>query len=308
MRVAIVGGCGFLGKNTSTLLRENGHQVLSIHRNPHLGARDSLDCLYLDFRESDSMVNALNNVDVLIHFGHNATPQESDIESEKYVSENLTPSLMLFDLAISLSINKIIFATAGGAMYGKVNKLVKVNENHLPQPSSSYSNSKLFLENYLRYKTHNTSTKSISLRLGNAYGPGQEGSNSFGVVPNFISNIEKGTPCRVFSMESTRDFVYIEDVSTAVLEALRYEGPHEVFNIGSGVGTSIEALISSISKTVGRVATIERVPEPSNFILHNILDSNLAAKEFGWSATVDVAQGIILIIKDINEKEKMQCL
>jgi UDP-glucose 4-epimerase len=244
------------------------------------------------FADLENLKPILGEVDVLIHLGGNSSPRESQKQRDEIFLKELLPSLALFDEAIAQKVKRIIVASSGGAIYGNSNFGFKFDENRCPQPNSNYGYIKLFMENYLSQATIDTDTKIISLRISNAYGADQKARENFGVIPNFATSILEGRPCNVVSLETSRDFIHIDDVVEAFIKCIDYTGDNYIFNIGSGVPTRISDLIEEMGKVLNMQPSINLSLERGEQISHNCLDINRAKDELTWAPKVKLRAGL----------------
>ena len=292
MKIVVTGSCGFLGSRIVASLRERGDEVIGIHARASCESRETTSCLDIHYGSPVEVEPALKNTDILIHLAGTSTPFESMQNPKVAIMQDLIPSLALFESAVETKVRKILFASTGGAMYGNLVSGYKAKESDLAIPSSPYGNIKLLLEKYLDEITRDSETSHISLRLSNAYGPGQLARPNFGVIPNFISQIEAGEPLSVRAKESTRDYIFVDDVISAFKSALEYEGNYKVFNIGTGLPTSLEALIRILEKYLTKKAIMEDVEQAQFPVTHSCLSVELAKSEMGWKPEITLDSGL----------------
>ncbi len=133
--------------------------------------------------------------------------------------------------------------------------------------------------------------------MANPYGERQRVETAQGAVGVFLQRALREQPIEIWGDGSvTRDFLYVRDVADAFARALVYEGAERVFNISSGVGTSLNELVRVIERTLGR--SIERVNKPGRAfdIPVSVLSNELACRELGWEPRVDLQDGISLTV------------
>ncbi len=273
-------------------LRESGDEVIGIHARASCERRKENPCLNLNYGNPIEIEPILRNTDVLIHLAGTTTPFESIRNPKVAIMEDLIPSLNLFESAVRSNARKIIFASTGGAMYGNLANGYKAKESDKASPASPYGNIKLLLENYLDEITRSTDTRHVSLRISNAYGPGQIARPNFGVIPNFISQMDRGKPLTVRARESTRDYIFVADVVSAFKHAIEYQGDYKVFNVGTGVPTSLEDLIRILEQYLAKKAIIEDVEQAQHLVTNSCLSVELAKSEMGWKPETSLDSGL----------------
>jgi UDP-glucose 4-epimerase len=184
---------------------------------------------------------------------------------------------------------KVVFASTGGAIYGECDG--PAPETAERRPLSPYGTSKLCGEEYLATWNRLYGTSHVTLRLGNVYGARQEPSGEAGVVSIFMGALRDGGAPRIYGDgRQTRDYVHVADVVRAMLAALEADGG--VFNVGTGVETSV----LDLSEAIARVTGIERAPTfapaRQGELQRSVLDTRLAADELGFGALVDLKDGL----------------
>ena len=303
MEIAVVGGCGFIGKSVSTKLIQNNHRVISIHSQPHTPNRSDIECRIGNFGDVEFMGKILRQFGCLIHLGARYTPVEADRAPDLANLADLDASKRLIETAISIQIPQIIFASSGGAVYGNLVNGTLAHENLIPHPASRYGQIKLSLERTLLQKCQASSTKFQALRISNAYGPGQTARASFGAIPTFLNRIEKRQPLTILNSNSSRDYVYVDDVAEAFLKTLEYKGAASVINIGTGVATTPIELVDLICKLSGSSAPpLNYSKEMPNAVSFNVLDISLALQELAWMPKYNLVEGLRQVIANRTHK------
>jgi UDP-glucose 4-epimerase len=151
--------------------------------------------------------------------------------------------------------------------------------------------SKYCAEQYVAYFGRTYGLETVVLRYANVYGPRQDPLGEAGVVGIFARRILMGQACTVCGDgEQTRDFVFVDDVVHANM--LAAEGPAGTFNIGSGVGTSINQLLAAFERVVGHPVAREHVRERVGEVRRIVLEASQARIELGWYPTVSLEDGL----------------
>jgi UDP-glucose 4-epimerase len=163
-----------------------------------------------------------------------------------------------------------------------------------------YGVAKLCGEHYLELYNRLYSTRHVTLRYGNVYGPRQDPHGEAGVVAIFFGKLVAGETPLIFGDGSqTRDYVYVGDVVRANLAAFDYAGGETVFNIGTAVETSVNDLLAECQRAAGTDVTPELRPARLGELSRSALDVSLAGRELGWQATTPLGQGLSETLRSI---------
>jgi UDP-glucose 4-epimerase len=185
-----------------------------------------------------------------------------------------------------------VFVSSGGTVYGKP-EIVPTPEFAPANPITAYGVSKLTIEKYLALYEYCHGLQYRVLRVANPFGPYQLGLRSQGVIAAFMRKALAGEPVEIWGDGSAiRDYLYVDDVVSALEAACTHAGDSRVFNIGSGVGRSLLDLIRTIETVSGlRIETHFKQGRPID-VPTSILDVQLAARELLWSPRIPFEQGM----------------
>ncbi len=295
MKILVTGGAGFVASHIVDAYVASGHQVLVVdnlstgkreHVNPEarLVEMDLNDPALFDLFETE-------RPDVVNHHAANASVSVSVRKPAFDASQNVLGTINLLEAARQAGTGKFIYISSGGAMYGNPEYL-PMDENHPANPISPYALSKLTGERYVRIYGQEHGLSWISLRYANVYGPRQDPFGEAGVISIFCQNLLDGlTPKIHWDGEQTRDFVYVGDCARANLLALE-GGDGQAYNVGTGTGTSINALFHTLRDIAGQQVTAQRGPRRPGDVRHSYLDCRKIEQELGWRAEVDLQAGL----------------
>jgi UDP-glucose 4-epimerase len=217
---------------------------------------------------------------------------------------NLTASSIIFQKAIDSGVKKILFSSSGGTVYGDArNGTVKETEE--TRPSTPYARTKLAIENELVERCFETNTIPIILRYGNPFGPNQYPYRGTGVVVAWLEAVRASEPIMLFGEgRAARDFVYVSDAIDAAIMALASKESRGVYNIGTGVATTLSELALAIGKITKKRLDVNKVsPRPSDVVSTIALDTSRARNDFGWNARVGLDEGIRMTWKWVKMGE-----
>jgi UDP-glucose 4-epimerase len=291
-RVLITGGGGFLGRNLTQALLREGAVVRILDRSKPLWLDDPVEFFEADFTAAHSVESGMDECDAVVHLACTTLPKSSNDDPQFDVSSNLLGSVGLLELAVKKKIGNFLFASSGGTVYGAPSAL-PVAETAATEPLCSYAITKLAIEKYLRlfYKIHGLPC--TSLRFSNPYGPYQRVDRSQGVVAVFCHNALRGHPLQVWGDGGVvRDFVFVQDVTRAMVQALKTPGTGDVFNIGSGQGTSVNDLIHALEDLLGQKLAVNYTPGRTFDVPGIYLDISKAGRLLDWKPELSLRQGL----------------
>ena len=290
MRAIVTGGAGFIGSHVAAALLARGDEVHAFD-NLAKGKRENVPegaTLHeADIRRPDDVFDRVRP-EAIFHLAAQADVRTS-VERPDYDADvNVLGTLRILEAARRHDA-KVVFASTGGAIYGECDG--PAPETAERRPLAPYGASKLCGEEYLATWNRLYGTSHVSLRFGNVYGPRQEPHGEAGVVAIFMGLLQTGgTPTIYGDGRQTRDYVYVGDVVAAVLAAAGHGGG--VFNVGTGVETSVLQLYDAIQQASG----VEREPSYVDARLgelqRSVLDVSLAERELGWLPETPLADGL----------------
>lgn len=301
MKYVIFGGGGFIGSTIADQLLEEGHS-LRIFERPRVAPyrtfaeHERVEWVTGDFQSKHNLHTAMEGTDGVLHLVSTTLPKSSNDDPIYDIQTNVIATLNMLDVMVELGMKKIIFISSGGTVYGRPQQ-VPVPETHPTNPEVSYGISKLAIEKYLYLYSQLHGIEPITLRAANPYGERQRIETAQGAIAAFVSRAATGKPIEIWGDGTvTRDYIYIKDLTTAFVKALAYQGKEQVFNIGSGTGTSLNTLIDLVEATLDK--PVQRIYKPGRpfDVPINVLDCRLAAEELGWKAQHSLADGLRNVI------------
>jgi UDP-glucose 4-epimerase len=290
VRALVTGGAGFIGSNLVDALVERGDDThvlddLSNGRKENVHARATLHVG--DIRDPDAIFDAVRP-ELVFHLAAQANVRTSVERPDADADVNVLGSVHVLEAARRHGA-QVVFSSTGGAIYGECE--APAREDAPRQPLSPYGTSKLCGEEYLATWNRLYGTSHVSLRFGNVYGPRQEPHGEAGVVAIFMGLLaEGGTPTIYGDGRQTRDYVYVGDVVDAVLRSVGHAGG--VYNVGTGVETSVLELYDGIRRATGSERDPEHAPARLGELQRSVLDPAAAERELGWRAQTSLADGL----------------
>ncbi len=296
MRVAVLGGGGFIGSHLSEALLAHGDAVTVFDRQgaPFLGAvvQAGAEPSLGDFLDAQALRAALSGCDVVYHLISATVPSTSNEDPIHDAQANIIGTLQLLEEAKRAGVSKIIFASSGGTVYG-IPEEIPIREDHATQPTSAYGISKLAIEKYLHlyWVLHKLDYR--VLRVANVYGERGPMAGSQGVIGSFLESIHRQQALRIWGDGSViRDYIHVSDVVNAMIDVAAYEGRLKVFNIGGGRGYSLNDIIGLMEVATQQPIECTRLPGRAFDVPANVLDISQAREHLNWQPRVGVLEGI----------------
>ena len=306
-RILVTGGAGFIGSHVVDRLVALGHRVtilddLSTGRQEHVNSGARFYAVDITDKEAVQKVFARERPQVVNHHAAQISVARSIREPEEDARINLLGSLNLFEQCRQHGVEKVVFASTGGALYGEPTYL-PCDENHPVRPLAPYGAAKYAVEGYLSVYHQTHGIPFTVLRYGNVYGPRQDPYGEAGVVAIFAQAMLEGKqPLINGDGEQERDFVYVADVVEANVAALE-NGDGGVYNIGTGVGTSVNRIAQPLQNIINYKGTVAHGPPRGGEVFKIYLDTSRARKELGWMPEVPLEEGLLRTVNYFKDRK-----
>lgn len=298
MNFLITGAAGFLGSAIANHLSREGHQVRGLD-DLSTGDPNSLshDVHFTrgDVNDRPKLWTLLQEVDCVYHLAARVSVQESILYPREYNAVNVGGTVSLMEAMRDVGVRRVVLVSSG-AIYGDQPRQPLV-ENMMPNPRSPYAVSKLAAEYYVNTIGDLWNIETVSLRVFNAYGPGQHLPASHPpVIPYFLrQTIHHGTLVVHGDGKQTRDYIYVDDVVSAMVAASTAPNlDGAVINIGSGRGTSTRDLIKTISEVTGESTQVIYNQKISAGVSRMCADISLAHKKLNFKPSISLEAGLRL--------------
>jgi UDP-glucose 4-epimerase len=291
VRAIVTGGAGFIGSHVVDALVSRGDEVAVVDSLVH-GSRENVNAraeLHVrDIREPlDDLFDTVRP-EAVFHLAAQADVRVSVEQPVDDAEVNVLGTVRILEAARGHGA-QVVFASTGGAIYGEC--IEAAREDSPREPISPYGTAKLAAEEYLAAYNRLYGTHHVSLRYGNVYGPRQDPHGEAGVVAIFLGALSRDEQARIFGDGSqTRDYVYVGDVALATTSAVGQEAG--VYNVGTGRETSVVELYELCARVAGSDVKAEHAPARLGELQRSFLDPELAARELGFSAMVELEDGL----------------
>ena len=308
MKVLVTGGAGFIGSHIVDRLLKAGHEVavvddLSTGRREFVDPRATLHVADVRSPRLAEVFEA-ERPDAVIHLAAQAEVRRSVEDPALDAAINIGGTLNLLLCCRRHRVSRVVYASTGGAIYGDT-AVLPTPEDQPRRPASPYGISKLVAEHYLACWGALYGVGGIALRYANVFGPRQNPLGEAGVVAIFSRRILRREPITINGDgEQTRDYVYVEDVADANLRALERIEVSDPVNIGTGVETSVNALLKRLEADAGIKAEASHGPAKPGEQRRSVLDASAAKRVLGWTPHVTLDEGLRRTVSYFRKGEK----
>lgn len=297
MNILIIGGKGFLGRNIGDCLSKQ-HNIFTIDR------VESTETNYYNVRLEDynSVVKIIetNNIQIVIHLASSIIPSSGMGEYIKNMDGIYYPTLKLMDYCADKKI-KFVYFSSGGAVYG--NQAEIFNENTSREPMSYYGISKLNFENLVQFYNRTKALQYMIIRPSNPYGHGQNINGKQGIIAVIIGRILNNETIEIWGDGSAvKDYIYIDDLVYYVSKLVASESDcwNSVYNIGTGIGNSVNDVIRAFEDNGITLPNIRYIDAAKSDVKRMILDCTKIQTHFPHKC-ISLPDGIRMFWEYINK-------
>ena len=295
--VLVTGGAGFIGSHLVDRLLELGHRVvvlddLSSGRLSNLSNRINFHHTDINEAKLDETFSR-ENPQLVFHLAAQVSVSTSMRNPLMDAEANILGTLRLLEASRRHGVEKFIYSSTGGALYGDP-EYIPCDEDHPIRPLSPYGLAKSVSEKYLELYNKMFILNYAALRYGNVYGPRQDPNGEAGVIAIFSQAMLEGKQPVIFgSGEQERDFVYVQDVVDANLLAIN-DNVTGAYNIGSGKSTSVNRIFQMLRDLYRFRKAPLKSPARLGDVLKISLNSEKSLREMGWRPKTGLEEGLQL--------------
>ena len=301
-RVLVTGGAGLVGSHIADLLVQEAVAEIVVVDNLVRGRRDHLrwaldhgpvTIVEGDIRDRGLMSRLLEGIDVVFHQAALRITQCAE-EPRLALEVLVQGTFNVLEAAVAARVAKVVMASSA-SIYGMAERFPTPEAHHPYGNRTLYGAAKAFGEGLLATYRDTHGLDYVALRYFNVYGPRMDTHGAYTeVLIRWMERIAAGSPPIVFGHgDQTMDFVYVEDVARANLLAALAGASGEVFNVGSGVETSLTQLAQLLQATMSADVGIEYAPERRvNPVQRRLADTSRARAELGFEALVGLPEGL----------------
>jgi UDP-glucose 4-epimerase len=307
MKALVTGGAGFIGSNLVDALLARGDEVIVVD-DLSTGRRGNLDqalaagaeLAELDIRDGAALSALATEKQprTVFHLAAQIDVRKSLADPAFDAAINVGGTANVLDAARAAGTERVVFVSTGGAIYGEGDgQRLPLDEGAPIAPMSAYGQSKFAAEGYLALYERLYGLSSMSLRLGNVYGPRQDPLGEAGVIAIFCGLLESGGRPTIFGDGTqTRDYIYVGDVVAAALAGAGSDVTGS-FNIGTGRETSVLELVEALGRLSGAESfEPEFAPPRTGEVQRITLDATRAERELDWRPAISLDDGLKLTL------------
>lgn len=283
-------GAGFIGGTVAQRLCSLGWRVGVLNRRaaPELVA-SGCEVRIAQQDDAGAVREMVSRYDVVIHLACPTTPSASATNPGLEEREHLGPLSVCLCTLREAPPRRLVFISSGGTLYGDPETL-PADEDAPVRPLSPHGRAKAEAERLMTAFAHATGTALTILRPANVYGPGQTLRPGFGVVRTLFERVRAGQEVDLWG-DGERDYLFIDDMVDAVMAVLNSEAAG-IYNVGSGVGTSLAELTTEIGRVAGVPVSVRKHAARPGDVRRIVLDAGRLGRTTGWQARVDLAEGL----------------
>jgi len=302
MKVAVLGGAGYIGSHTVYELINADHEVIIVDNleTGHVAAvHEKAEFYQGDLRDRAFVDSVFDQeaVDAVIHFAANSLVGESMVDPLKYYDNNVCGTKVLLESMVAHGIDKIVFSSTA-ATYGEPER-IPITEDDRTEPTNTYGETKLSMEKMFKWTAKAHNLRYVSLRYFNACGAHVSGSIGEAHAPEThliplilqVPNNQRGA-INIFGEDydtkdgtCIRDYIHVTDLAQAHILAVEYlakGNDSNIFNLGNGIGFTVREVIEAARKVTGHpipaVVSERRAGDPARLIA----SSEKAKSVLGW--------------------------
>lgn len=295
MKILITGGAGFIGSHVVDKFIALGHKVIVVD-NLSTGSKINIHPQAKFYRSNiqDKKLEQIfkkNKPQVILHLAAQINVRRSVDDPLFDAKTNILGTINLLENCVKYKVKKVIFISTGGAIYGDGVKIPTI-ETANQSPVSPYGIAKLSVEKYLHFYHMQYGLSYTVLRLANVYGPRQNARGEAGVVAIFCQRLKDNQYLLINgSGEQTRDYVYVNDVVSALVMALN-NTKTGCYNIGTSRETSVNELAKKLIAISGRNVKTKHRQSLKGEQMRSCLNNDKIKKELDWQPKYDLTKGL----------------
>lgn len=308
MKIILLGAAGFIGTNlVIELAKDKDNDITVVDRDKVFFKTledmsiPNLHIVQFDFTMDVDYEHLVEGQNLVYHLVSTTVPATSNQHIVEELKGNVVLSANLFEACVRQGVEKIVFLSSGGTVYGKETEC-PLNEKTPTNPITSYGVQKVTIEKLLYLYNYMYGLDYRVIRLTNPYGPYQRPNGVLGAVTTFTYKALKGEEIQVYGDGSVvRDFIYIDDAINGIQKIVNGNDLHRTFNLGCGYGTSIRQVLETIEKALDIRLNVNYTKARKVDVPVNYLDIKRFETAYGALNPVSLEDGIKKTIKFMKE-------
>ena len=297
-KALVTGGAGFIGSHLTEKLHQNNIEVLVVDnlltgKKENLLSLDLGNTIYGDVGSEETLKIIKNfNPDVCFHLAAQSSVVISVEDPLLDFEHNLLQPVQLIKTLLETDCKQFIFTSSGGTIFGEPEVIPTSEDDYAGEPASPYGLAKKKLNELIEVMLQNETMSYSILNLSNVYGPRQDPHGEAGVMSIFTGKLMNNeTPTIYGDGKQTRDYVYVLDVVDALIKSAETDD-NLFLNIGTGVETSVNELVSILSQKISWDGEPEYAPKREGELLRSVLNNERAKSQIGWEPKYTLDTGL----------------
>ena len=297
-KALVTGGAGFIGSHLTEKLHQNNIEVLVVDnlltgKKENLLSLDLENTVYGDVGSEETLKIIKNfNPDVCFHLAAQSSVVISVEDPLLDFEHNLLQPVQLIKTLLETDCKQFIFTSSGGTIFGEPEVIPTSEDDYAGEPASPYGLAKKKLNELIEVMLQNETMSYSILNLSNVYGPRQDPHGEAGVMSIFTGKLMNNeTPTIYGDGKQTRDYVYVLDVVDALIKSAETDD-NLFLNIGTGVETSVNELVSILSQKISWDGEPEYAPKREGELLRSVLNNERAMSQIGWEPKYTLDTGL----------------
>ena len=302
-KALVTGGAGFIGSHLTEKLHQNNIEVLVVDnlltgKKENLLSLDLENTIYGDVGSEETLKIIKNfNPDVCFHLAAQSSVVISVEDPLLDFEHNLLQPVQLINTLLESDCKQFIFTSSGGTIFGEPEVIPTSEDDYAGEPASPYGLAKKKLNELIEVMLQNETMSYSILNLSNVYGPRQDPHGEAGVMSIFTGKLMNNeTPTIYGDGKQTRDYVYVLDVVDALIKSAETDD-NLFLNIGTGVETSVNELVSILSQKISWDGEPEYAPKREGELLRSVLNNERAKSQIGWEPKYTLDTGLDELIR-----------
>lgn len=308
--VLVTGAGGFIGSHLVERLVRDGYTVRAfVHYNSAISwgnldglAREILDSVEIvagDLADGFMVDHAVRGCTMVFHLGALIGIPYSYVAPAAYVATNITGTVNVLEACRRNNVERLMH-TSTSEVYGSA-QYVPIDEKHPLVGQSPYSASKIAADKLVESYWRSFGTPSVTVRPFNTYGPRQ---SARAVIPTIVTQALAGREVKLGSIDTMRDFTFVEDTAAGFVAAARATGVNgEVVNLGTGEAVAVSEIVAQVAKILSKSLDLtqdpNRVRPAASEVQQLIADNRRARQRLGWSPEVKLEQGLARTVEAV---------
>ena len=302
-KALVTGGAGFIGSHLTEKLHQNNIEVLVVDnlltgKKENLLSLDLENTIYGDVGSEETLKIIKNfNPDVCFHIAAQSSVVISVEDPLLDFEHNLLQPVQLIKTLLETDCKQFIFTSSGGTIFGEPEVIPTSEDDYAGEPASPYGLAKKKLNELIEVMLQNETMSYSILNLSNVYGPRQDPHGEAGVMSIFTGKLMNNkTPTIYGDGKQTRDYVYVLDVVDALIKSAETDD-NLFLNIGTGIETSVNELVSILSQKISWDGEPEYAPKREGELLRSVLNNERAKSQIGWEPKYTLDTGLDELIR-----------